>query len=88
MKSLIDYIEQLTDSSSFELLTENLIHNMEHNINNFISSNYVHIMNEKYVSICIRYNTDGTIDVITPIEIKIKPQFTKQLELHYPEKLI
>jgi len=81
MKKIIDYINELYLFYYFDIIDQTTINKLEDSIDDFISLNYKKIERKKYVT----FGYDCSNNTITT---NICSSLKKELELHYPEKLI
>lgn len=84
MYQLIRFIESMFEEYQFEIIDKSLLVRMQYAVDTFVDQNYPKIKNikpEKYVTLLGNPAKSG-------ITVDINPLFEKELDIHYPEKLI
>lgn len=81
MKHLIEYINTLFNQFEYELLLTDHLKTIETKSNEFIYKNYPILKHMKYISVEVNRYDVGVV-------VKIHPEFKKEMNIYYPEKLI
>jgi hypothetical protein len=81
MRRLHKFIEDLHFKHSYDIVTKETIMYMEFEIETYITEYYPKIKRMNYITL----EADQYLSNIT---VLISPEFEKQLEIHYPERLI